>query len=141
MPQQELAWTCSACSLAWIERSTAVNSQASGPTAVAEIGYPENINPTYGLMDGSGSQLQRVLATYGLESSQAWLTFDSVYAIAQQTTGLLSGQAWYHWVSIRGVDGEDIWIANSAQGYRGIWDHLNREEFNQLGPFSVVYLT
>lgn len=140
MPHQAASWTCSACALAWVERSTGVNPAAEEWSAVAEIGEPENINATYGLMDSSGSQLRRVLDEYGLPSSQGWLTFDYVYAIAEQTTGLMSGGAWYHWVGIRGTYGSTIWIANSAPGYKGIYDTLSREQFNNLGPFSVVYL-
>lgn len=106
------------------------------------IGYPDNINGTYGLMDATGSQLQRVLLEQtGYESDQAWLDFDSVYAIAQKRPGLMSGAAWYHWVAIRGVQGDTIWIANSAEGYKGIYSNLGRADFERLGPFSVVWLT
>ena len=107
---------------------------------VYEIGYTNNINPTYGLMDGSGSQLRRVLSDYGQSSKQGWLDFDSVYAIAELTTGLMSGAAWYHWVALRGIQGSNIWIANSAPGYKGIWDVLSRSDFGRLGGFSVVWL-
>jgi hypothetical protein len=133
-------WTCSACALAWLERATLENESATEASAIDEIGYPDNINATYGLMDGSGSQLQRVLEDYGLTTQQAWLAYDQVYAIAEQTTGCMSGGAWYHWVSLRGVDGPNLWIANSAPGYKGVYDTLTREQFNNLGPFSVVYL-
>jgi hypothetical protein len=105
-----------------------------------EIGYTHNINPMYGLMDGSGAELQRVLSDYGLDSEQGWLDFDTVFAVAQDTTGAMSGGAWYHWVALRGVQGNNLWIANSAPGYKGIWDTLSRADFNRLGPFSVVYL-
>lgn len=140
MPVQVASWSCSACALAWLERSTTVNPNANEESAIVEIGYPQNINSTYGLMDGSGSQLRNVLASYGLATEQAWLTFDSVFSIAEQTTGCMSGGAWYHWVSIRGVSGSSLWIANSAPGYMGVWDTLTREQFNSLGPFSVVWL-
>jgi len=104
------------------------------------IGYPQNINPQYGLMDGSGAQLQRVLGEYGMDSEHGWLDYDTVYALAQDTTGMMSGGAWYHWVALRGVQGQNLWIANSAPGYKGVWDVLSRSDFNRLGPFSVVYL-
>jgi hypothetical protein len=91
-------------------------------------------------MDGSGAQLQRVLGDYGLPSQQGWLGFDEVYARAQQAPGMMSGQNWYHWVGIRGVQGSNIWIANSAPGYKGVWDTLSRDDFNRLGGFSVVWL-
>jgi len=109
--------------------------------AVYEIGYPDNINPAYGLMDGSGKQLERVLNDiYAQDTRQDWLDFDSVYALAQGTTGLMSGASWYHWCAIRGVSGANLWIANSAPGYKGIGDFLSREDFSRLGGFSVVWL-
>jgi hypothetical protein len=141
-PRQTASWTCSACSLAWVERATQVNPNADEWSAVEEIGQPQNINPTYGLMDGSGAQLQRVLRdSYDIPSSQAWLTFDSAYAVYASTLGMMSGGTWYHWVGVRGVDGNgNLWIANSAPGYQGVDSILGRDDFNRLGPFSCVWL-
>jgi hypothetical protein len=51
----------------------------------------------------------------------------------------MSRANWY-WVAIRGVQGSNIWIANSAPGYKGVWDTLSREDFNRLGGFSVIWL-
>jgi len=139
MAPQVYDWTCSACSLDWVLESTGCRGSDRQQT-VNEIGYTGNINSTYGLMDGSGAQLQRVLRDYGLPNDQGWLGFDDVYELATRVTGMLSGAAWYHWVAIRGVQGSNLWIANSAPGYRGVWDVLSREDFNRLGGFSVVYL-
>jgi len=140
MPTQRVNWTCSACALAWVLRATDLDPSADEDQCVSQIGYPENINATYGLMDGSGWQLQRVLAEYGQKCSNGWLTFETVYAIAGETTGMMSGGNWYHWVAIRGQDGNNLWLANSAPGYRGVGESLSREEFQRLGPFSVVWL-
>lgn len=140
MPPQTYAWTCSSCALDWVLRATSADPNHGRAETVAEIGYTENINPTYGLMNGSGAELQRVLTEHGLDSEQGWLDFDTVYALAQDTTGMMSGGAWYHWCAIRGTQGNNLWIANSAPGYMGIWDVLSRADFNRLGPFSVVYL-
>lgn len=107
---------------------------------MVEIGLPEHINPTYGLMDGSGSQLQRVLSDYGQNSEQGWLSFDETYQLALHGPGMMSGAQWYHWVGIRGVQGDAIWIANSAPGYQSVWDVLSREDWYRLGGFSVVWL-
>jgi hypothetical protein len=137
MAPQVYSWTCSSCSLDWVLESTGCRGSDRERT-VYEIGYPNNINSTYGLMDGSGAQLQRVLGDYGLGSEQGWLDFDAVYEIAQSTTGMMSGAAYYHWVALRGVQGANLWIANSAPGYCGIWDVLSRADFNRLGAFSVV---
>lgn len=143
MPPQSVDWTCSACSLAWVLRATAVDTSANEWDTVNAIGTPQNINATYGLMDGSGTQLMRVLAENGLYSEQGWLTYDQLYSIAGSYTGLMSGGAWYHWVALRGRDHSDvgdIWIANSAPGYMGVWDTLTRDSFQRLGPFSVVWV-
>jgi hypothetical protein len=146
MPGQLYDWTCSACSTEWIERAV---GQPRGPDVytnrqivIDAIGYPNNINSYVGLTDGSGAQLQRVLRDQtGRESLQAYLGFDQVYELASEATPtLMSGAAWYHWVSVRGVQGAALWIANSAPGYAGIYDILSRSDFERLGGFSVVWL-
>jgi hypothetical protein len=114
---------------------------ASRESTVYEIGYPNNINSTYGLMDASGAALRAVLNDYGVATDQGWLDFDTTYAIAQDTPGMMSGAAWYHWTGIRGVDSGCLWVANSAPGYKGVYDHVSRDDFNRLGGFSVVWLT
>jgi hypothetical protein len=91
-------------------------------------------------MDASGAQLQRVLEGYGQESAQSWLDFDTVYDLAQATTGLMSGASWYHWCALRGVQGSNLWIANSAPGYMGVGDILSPYDFQRLGSWSVVWL-
>jgi hypothetical protein len=146
MPGQLYDWTCSACSLEWIKRATGLISPpddiyASRETTVYEIGYPEAINAVYGLMDGTGAQMQRVLSDYGQDSNQGHLNFDEVYLLAESgTPAMMSGAAWYHWVSVRGVQGSNLWIANSAEGYKGIYSTLSRWDFDRLGGFSVVWL-
>jgi hypothetical protein len=144
MPGQLYDWTCSACSLEWVKRATGAaptdDIYGSRETTVYEIGYPDNINPTYGLMDASGAQLQRVLSQYGLFSEQGWLDFDAAYAAAALGPGMMSGAAWYHWVAIRGVQGSTIWVANSAPGYKGIYDNVSSEDYARLGGFSVIWL-
>ena len=139
MAPQYYDWTCSCCALDWVLEATGCRGSDRYLTTM-EIGYQHNVNPMYGLMDGSGSALRDVLSNYGRSSDQAWLGFDEVYNLAQDTTGMMSGQAWYHWVALRGVDGPNLWIANSAPGYKGIYDSLSRSDFNRLGGFSVVWL-
>lgn len=145
-PGQLYDWTCSACSTEWVERALSSSRSddvyANREEVVYAIGYPEHINGTYGLMDGSGSELQRVLLnSTGRFSEQGYLNFDEVYALASAgTPGLMSGAAWYHWVALRGIQGGNLWVANSAPGYKGVYDVLSREDFNRLGSFSVVWL-
>jgi hypothetical protein len=145
MPGQMYNWTCSACALDWLKRATRLGPSddiyASREQTVYEIGYPQNINPIYGLMDGSGKQLQRVLNdSYGTPTAQDYLNFESTYDLATYTAGLLGGANWYHWVGLRGTQGSNLWIANSAPGYMGIWDVLSADDFAKLGGFSVIWL-
>ena len=143
-PGQWYDWTCSACSLEWLKRATGLvvpdDIYASRESTVYEIGYPHNINATYGLMNSSGAALRAVLDTYGVATEQNWLDFDTAYNLAQDTPGMMSGAAWYHWTGIRGVDSGCIWVANSAPGYKGVYDHVSRDDFDRLGGFSVVWL-
>jgi len=144
MPSQLYSWTCSACSLEWVKRSALGVSSgdiyADRETTVYEIGYPDNINASYGLMNADGSALRQVLEDLGQETSQSWLDFDTMYELAQSTTGMISGASWYHWTAIRGVQGDTIWIANSAPGYMSVWDNLSRNDWARLGGFSCVWL-
>jgi hypothetical protein len=141
MPRQAASWSCSACALAWLLRAMQLDPNCYEQCGIDEIGYPQNINPTYGLMDGSGAQLQRVLSEHGQNSDQSWLSYDSAWSIYSQTPGAMSGGAWYHWVGVRGTSDGNLWIANSAPGYMGVYDILSRADFNRLGPFSCVWLT
>ena len=147
MPGQYYDWTCSACATEFVERAVQCGrgSEVYGNRELVTyaIGYPSNINPQYGLMDGSGAQLQRVLKEQtGFDSAQGYLSFDEVYELgAAGTPALMSGAAYYHWVAVRGVQGETLWIANSAPGYKSVWDNLSRDDWNRLGGWSVVYLT
>lgn len=143
MAPQAYSWNCSACALDWVLRATWLAPSNHTPAqAVQEIGYPEQINAQVGLtnIDGPGAALQAVLTEYGQASRQGWLDFDTVYQLALATTGMMSGGAWYHWIALRGVQGSNLWIANSAQGYKGVWEILSREDFARLGPFNVVWL-
>ena len=140
MPPQVYDWTCSACALDWVLRAAQLDANSTREQAVLAIGYPENISADIGLHDANGSALQAVYEDYGQETAQSWLDFDTVYDLAQGTTGQMSGAEWYHWVAIRGVQGSNLWVANSAPGYMGIWDTLSRADFQRLGPFSVVWL-
>lgn len=146
MPGQYYDWTCSACSTEFVERASGNDRggdvYSNRESVTYAIGYPHNINGNYGLMDGSGQQLRRVLLEQtGRESLHDYLGFDDVYLLASLgTPTLMSGAAWYHWVAVRGVQGNNLWIANSAPGYKGIYDVLSRQDFDRLGGFSVVWL-
>jgi hypothetical protein len=145
MPAQVYSWTCSACSTEWVERATwssrGNDIYANREMVAQHIGYPDNINAQYGLMDGSGSELQRVLREHaGLTTEQGWLGFDEAYARYSQTPGLMSGANLYHWLGVRGVQGPNIWVSNSAPGYCGVYDTLSRQQWDQWGGWSCIWV-
>jgi hypothetical protein len=114
---------------------------ANRESATYDIGYPGNINAAVGLTDGSGSQLQRVLRdTDAIPTEHGWLSFDEAYARYSTTPGLMSGANWYHWVGVRGVQGSNLWLSNSAPGYCGIWDQLSRYDYDRLGGFNNLWV-
>jgi hypothetical protein len=108
--------------------------------ALSIIGYPKCVNETYGLM--SAGCMIEAFGYYGLDSKQAWVTFDDAYALMGQTTGVINPLGMYHFMGMRGVDPDtgSLWVANSARGYRGVYDTLSRSQFNNLGPVQVIYL-
>jgi hypothetical protein len=135
---QTADWTCSACALAWMNLSLYIDVATDEWSAVDYIGTPSNINSEWGLMDGSGSRLAACLTEQGAPAFTGWLDFATTYALATRMPLLIGGQAWYHWVGVRGIEGNDLAIVNSAPGWMGIYDTLGEANFGALGPFAVV---
>jgi hypothetical protein len=138
MPGQERDWSCAACSLAWLYRATSVDACNTEDAAIACIGYPEQINETYGLMDGSGARLSQLLRGSGIASSNLWATWSQTVALAQRMPLLIGGVSWYHWVGVRSAGANVLFLANSAPGWMSIYDSMQEHEWNALGPFAVV---
>lgn len=143
MPGQAYSWTCSVCSATWVLQATGTAFQESdiydARYAVGErMGYPSCVNSTYGCM--SDQCVIDTLASYGLVARQAYVTFDQAYALARTNTGTLNPQGMYHFMALRGTSGNALAVANSAEGYMGVYSTLSRDQFNALGPVSVIYV-
>lgn len=143
MPPQAYEWTCSVCSATWVLGATGALHSSGDVYADRQVvglamGYPNCVNETYGCM--SAQCLVDVFAHYGLSSAQTWVNFDQAYAIASSTTGAINPTGQYHYMALRGVDGGEILVANSAPGYMGVYSSLDRGQFNALGPVQVIYL-
>lgn len=143
MPPQQYDWTCSVCSSTWVLQATSTayvddDAYTARQYVGEDMGYPSCVNETYGCM--SSQCVVDLFGRYGLLASQAWVTFDQAYAIAQQTTGVINPQGMYHFMAIRGISNGALWLANSAVGYRGVYETLDRSQFNSLGPVQVIYL-
>lgn len=106
--------------------------------ALGIIGYPACVNPTYGLM--SAECMINAFATVGLHAIQKWCTFGEAYSICEKATGVINPIGMYHFMAIRGVSANSLWVANSAPGYLGVYDILNRSQFNTFSPVQLIYL-
>jgi hypothetical protein len=143
MLPQLYEWTCSVCSATWVLQSIGIidpniDQYAARDEVAQRMGVPNCVNPTYGCM--STQCVKDLFESYGLYSQSAYVTFDQAYAIMSHTTGTINPQGMYHFMAIRGVDGGNLWVANSAPGYRGVYDALSRSQFNSLGPVELVYI-
>ena len=102
---------------------------------------PPGITEAKGLSSGDGSGLVRVLRNLGLTASNAWLNFDDALAIAGTRPLVIGGVNFYHWVGVRGRNGDTLLLANPDQtNYDGIGSTMNRAEFARLGAFAGVWV-
>jgi len=135
---QQLDWTCSACSLAWINRALGIQFATDEWSAVEYIGTPDNINAMYGLMDASGSRLVQCLREQGAPAFSYWPSWSQAMELAAHMPLLLGGVGWNHWVGVRSGNGSWLFLANSAEGWMGVTDVLDQTQWNALGPFAAV---
>ena len=143
MVPQAYGWTCSVCSCTWVlQAMNMINTNASiydvRNSIGEQMGYPNCVNETYGCM--SSDCVVRLFGEYDLLAVQEWVSYDQAYSIAGKHTGVINPVGMQHYMAIRGQDGPNIWVANSASGYRGIYDILDRSNFNALGPVQVIYI-
>jgi hypothetical protein len=131
------AWQCSAASTAWVLQSLGYSH--SQDDVVALLG-PEHISPALGLHFGDGRALVALLQSNGLVADNAPVSFEDVLAKAGQRPLAIGGAAFYHWVGVRGREGDTLLLANPGPGWRGIQQRLTRTEFEALGPFVAVWV-
>jgi hypothetical protein len=130
-------WQCSAASTAWVLRS--LGHAHLQDDVVALLG-PGHINAELGLLFGDGRGLAALLRAVGLTAAHGPVGFDDVLAMAGRRPVAMGGAAFYHWVGVRGRDGDTLLLANPGPGWRGIQQTLTRAEFAALGPFAAVWV-
>src|SRR5260370_40163637 len=52
----------------------------------------------------------------------------------------MGGANFYHWVGVRGRDGDTLLLANPGPGWRARHQTLSRAELAALGPFAAVWV-
>jgi hypothetical protein len=106
---------------------------------VALLG-PGGIDPEVGLHYADGRGVVALLQNLGLTAHNAFASFDEVLEMAGRRPVAMGGAAFYHWVGVRGYDGETLVLANPGPGWRGIQHTLTRAQFAALGPFAAVWV-
>lgn len=142
---QDYPWDCAACSLAWCLRT--IGLDYSEQDVIAGLG-PSRISPTLGLLDASGAGLVSYLGELGIDADHnpeaSWM---DVLAAAGFQPMLIGGRAWCHWTAVRmGTIATNhpnldiLALMNPANGYMGVSQTLVPAQFEDLGPFSAVWL-
>lgn len=143
---QDSAWDCAACSLAWCLR--AIGRTETEQDVIAGLG-PTRISPTYGLLDASGAGLVSYLAELGIAAeNNPSASFQDVADAAGYQPMVMGGRAWCHWVAVRmggpcagRPDIGQLVLMNPSPGYMNVGHYIDPLDFQQLGPFSAVWLT
>lgn len=140
MPRQSYEWTCSICSTHWTLVATGLDPYSTREKVAFQIGYPSCVNEQVGLADTNC--LVHVFESYGVPTEREWVNFDRAYELASSRAGVINSTRWYHFVALRGVTGDgQIWIANSAPGYQGIYDTISRAQWDAwAGSWQMVTL-
>lgn len=143
-PVQTDDWSCSVHTTTWMLQST------GHPVTWSQMSsYMRNngrVSTALGLLDASGSGLARTLREHADGSPDvgnvAYASFDDVASRAGHMALGIGGRAWNHWSAVRGYDAsrDVILLANSAPGWKGAGQELDRGEFARLGGFSMVWM-
>ena len=142
---QRQDWTCSIASVIWMLRSIGIDVT---PEEAQDAMSPRYVNPTLGLLDGSGAGIVEVLREHwGVKAHTldrpGGPTFDDVLAVAGKQPVAIGGRNWGgpglgHWSAVRGRYEDTLILANPARGDRFGQTTLTRQDWQRLGGFSAV---
>jgi hypothetical protein len=98
-----------------------------------------------GLLDASGAGLaafvRRHYGELGFDAThEPSVSFDALAAEIGPHPILLGGRGWGHWSGVRGYDpaSDRLLLANPADGWKGVDQTMSRQQWADLGPFSMV---
>jgi len=142
---QDNPWDCSANSLSWCLRT--IGRSETEYDVIRGLG-PTRISPSLGLLDASGAGLVEYLGELGIGAdNNPHASWGDVMAAAGSQPMTIGGRRWSHWVAVRlGADAARavvpmLALMNGADGYMGVGQYLDQEDFARLGPFSAVWFT
>jgi hypothetical protein len=141
---QDYPFDCAAAATAWALRT--IGRTETEQDVIAGLG-PSRITAEYGLMDSSGAGLVEYLGELGIDAANnPDASWSDCTAAAGFQPMLIGGREWCHWVGVRmgapaaqGCIPDVLALMNSADGWMGIHQVLNENEFDQLGWFSAVW--
>jgi hypothetical protein len=140
--EQTDAWSCSVASTTWLLRSLGISAQY--PAGMEEKMLSAGlVSVADGLLLGNGQALGAWLRDeWGLPAMvYSPTTWAQVMAAAGNGPVLIGGAAWNHWSGVRCPDGDDsLWLANPADGWKGVSQIMSRAQFDALGPFSMIHV-
>jgi len=142
--KQDYPWDCSAASTAWALRT--IGRDYSEQDVIAGLG-PSRITPAYGLMDASGAGLVEWLAEIGINAdNNPDASWQELIDAAGFQPMVIGGRAWCHWVAVRMGPApapdripDMLALMNPAPGYQDVYQVLDPDDFDVLGPFSAVW--
>lgn len=139
-------WSCAPTSTRWA--MTALGRHPSESWMESQMLADGIVSKEEGLLVASGGPLAAwITAQYGefgyAASNDPSVSFDDVVAEAGKYPLLLGGRAWGHWSGVRGLSAstDTLMLANPADGWMGVGQTMNRQQFAALGPFSMVRVT
>ena len=144
--QQNHNWDCAEQSTLWA--MTAFGRHPADAWMESSM-LTEGIESTdLGLLVADGSKLAAWIAEqYGEFGYAAYnngnVSFDDVKSVAGQTPVLIGGRQWNHWSGVRRYSAAQDWLelANPADGWMGVFQSMTRQQFDALGPFSMIVVT
>jgi hypothetical protein len=135
-------WACSVCSLTMALQSVGIQTDWS--TLRGQLG--DAVTTQWGLMDSRGSALVQVIEQHGLtagvipNNQEGGATWEDVLARAGHTPVVMGGRGWNHWTFVRGVENGNLLLGNPAPRWMGVGQTMDRQEFNNLGAWTMVWI-
>lgn len=139
-------WSCAPTSTRWA--MTALGRHPSEAWMESQMLSDGIVSKEEGLRIATGGPLATwITEQYGefgySASNDPSVSFDDVAAEAGKYPLLLGGRAWGHWSGVRGLSAstDTLLLANPADGWMGVGQTMNRQQFAAVGPFSMVRVT
>lgn len=140
---QSSGWDCAEQSTLWA--MTAYGRHPSDAWMEASMLTSGIESTDLGLLVADGSKLAAwITEQYGEFNYHAYnngsVSFDDVISVAGTSPVIIGGRQWNHWSGVRRYDTGNKWLelANPSDGWMGIQQTMTRQQFDALGPFSMV---